>query len=191
MVGDVRQEVESELFLNFATIRRCQPAQVGRVPSVRFNLFFEKPLHALGVFGRAIPTENTADFRGDAGRSGFRTHVGEWNSLIADFRFQIAVTTNLQSNLCNLKCRDSGHATPDYARHSKSVLRVCIKARRSGVPFGAAQLRFGTAVSRALIQPGRASNSQPLAKFFNRYSPHADDFVPAAMSGDYRDGRAW
>jgi hypothetical protein len=44
------QKVEPEFLSQFPPIAARRPAKIGRIPSVRLDLVFEKPLHAGGMF---------------------------------------------------------------------------------------------------------------------------------------------
>jgi hypothetical protein len=51
LVRNLRQVIEPSFFAYRAPETERQPAQVGRVPAMRFYFFFKEPLHAFGMFG--------------------------------------------------------------------------------------------------------------------------------------------
>src|SRR3984957_19378282 len=70
LIGNVHEEIESELFSNLPPETSRRPAQVGGVPAMRLDLIFEEPLHAGGVLGRSAVFQRLADLRGDLCGSG-------------------------------------------------------------------------------------------------------------------------
>src|ERR1700722_10538301 len=68
LVRNLHQKVQSELLSDFPTrVSRC-PAQISRIPPMRFDFIFEKPLHAGGVLGGAAVFQLTANLRGNCSR---------------------------------------------------------------------------------------------------------------------------
>src|SRR5580700_5927995 len=63
-VSRPQQEGKSEFLENCpSAFHRC-PAQISRIPSVRFNLFLEEPLHARRMLGRTAILQQAANLRG-------------------------------------------------------------------------------------------------------------------------------
>jgi hypothetical protein len=65
LVGNLNKEFEPMLVEDFAARLACEGPQLIGVPAARRNLFFEKPLHAACVPGRAIAPDLGSDRTGD------------------------------------------------------------------------------------------------------------------------------
>lgn len=68
-VRNLYNEIESELFPNLAPETSRCPAQVGRVPAVRFDLILEEPLHTCGMLGRSAVFQRLPNLSGELCRS--------------------------------------------------------------------------------------------------------------------------
>ena len=80
-IGDAHEEGKAGFFQNGARISTSQPPQVRRIPAMRFDFFFEEPLHACRVLGGSVTAQNAADFCCDMrGSNSFRRHFVERQS---------------------------------------------------------------------------------------------------------------
>ena len=76
LIGNLNQKIEPLFFSHFPPeTHGCTP-QVRRIPSVRFDFVFEKPLHTRGMHGRTAVSQCTADLGGDEGRGGLGLRHG-------------------------------------------------------------------------------------------------------------------
>jgi len=71
LIGYREQEIEILLTQNFPPTSSHRPAQRGRIPSVRFDFFFEEPLHTGSVLGGTAVFENAPDSGGNSLRTFF------------------------------------------------------------------------------------------------------------------------
>ena len=69
-IGNLDQEIEPVFFPYFPTRADSGTAQVCRIPAMRFNLIFEEPSNARGVFGRTSVFERAANLGGHGCRCG-------------------------------------------------------------------------------------------------------------------------
>ncbi len=88
-VGNLHQEREIPFAQNIFPKSPRRAAKMPRIPSVRLDLFFEKPLHSRGVFSRTSPFESAAKLGGDIpSRTTFpetqRTIYLEWHRTEQD-----------------------------------------------------------------------------------------------------------
>src|SRR5690242_12939659 len=82
LVGNLNEELETLFLEDFGAHFAGEAPQCCRIPAVRFNVLFEKPLHTFCVLGGASAFEGGTEICGDFARCGSHGLKQNWSSCV-------------------------------------------------------------------------------------------------------------